>query len=267
MPIPTIFRCMSVIALVVACLSCAALPVQGEFFDKGFDGREPRRTILVIFNHGYSATRATTFTATFPPILRTAVEQNRDVALFSQVRNTASLQSGDHRHFIESAVAFFHNTHHVPLENIILAGQSCGGWGALETAAFTYPQIGGVIAFAPTCHGQLFQQSSWTETRRSQAIGELAGLLRPPALIFVYEGDSYYRLADWKVFESRTKESPQLRLVKLDKDTVLKACPRCTQDSHGAAHAREFAAAYFQTHVQAFIESVRANSNGRAKGN
>lgn len=109
--------------------------------------------------------------------------------------------------------------------------------------------------------------ASWTETRRSQAIGELAGLLRSPALIFVYEGDSYYRLTDWTVFETKTKDSPRLRLVKLDKGTVLKVCPRCIQDSHGAASAREFATAYFQTHVQAFIESVRTNINGRAKGN
>jgi hypothetical protein len=36
----------------------------------------------------------------------------------------------------------------IPAEQIILLGQSCGGWGPLEAAAWTYPTVGGIIAFA-----------------------------------------------------------------------------------------------------------------------
>ena len=39
----------------------------------------------------------------------------------------------------------------------------------------------------------------------------MARLLRPPTLIFVYEGDAYYRAADWTAFEARVRASPQSR--------------------------------------------------------
>ncbi len=258
-----IFRLMYVSALLAACIACAGLSVQGEFFGRRLDALEPKHTILIIFNHGYSSEKATTFKPEFPLILRMAVEQNTDVALFAQVRNTASLQSTDHRQFIEAAVEFFHNSHKIPIENMILSGQSCGGWGSLEAVALTYPRMGGVIVFAPTCHGRLYQQSLWRETQRHQEIGEFAQLLRSPALIFLYEGDSYYKLADWKAFEARAEAFPQIRVVKLDKGAVLKVCPRCDRDSHGAANAPGFANTFFATHVQTFIESVRASIRER----
>jgi hypothetical protein len=78
-----------------------------------------------------------------------------------------------------------------------------------------------VIAFAPTCHGKLFQQSTETRIRRYSEIGQLAQRLRSPALIFLYEGDSYYELEDWNEFEANTKQRPQIRVVKLDKRAVL----------------------------------------------
>ena len=260
--IPTIFRITCVIGLFATCAACA-FPVEGEFFSSRLNERQSNRVMLIIFNHGYSPERATAFKASFPPILRMAEAQNDDVVLFAQVRNTVSLHSADHASFIESAVLRFHSQHKIPVENIILAGQSCGGWGSLQAAAFRYPRIGGVIAFAPTCHGQVIRQSAETKIRRYQEIGQLTERLRGPALIFLYEGDSYYELEDWRSFEVTARQFPQIRVVKLDKRAVLKACLSCVQDSHGAANRQEFADAYFQTLLQPFIESVRASLRGR----
>jgi dienelactone hydrolase len=258
-----LFNLLCVSALWTVCISCATLPVAGEFYSQGLQERDPTRTILIIFNHGYSQDRATTFKPGFPPILRMAADQSDDLVLFSQVRNMAGLQRDDHRRFIEAAVAWFHHQHKIPVEQIILAGQSCGGWGALEAAAWTYPHIGGVIAFAPICHGRSFQQSTWGETQQYQGIGELARLLRSPTLIFLYEGDSFYNLTAWKAFEARVSASPQIHVVTLDKAMVLQVCPRCTRDSHGAAYTPAFARAYLDPHVRAVINAVRARLRER----
>src|SRR5439155_1239140 len=103
----------------------------------------------------HSRAQAGTYRPATPPILRFAADRNPDVVVFSQVRNIANPTAADHAAFIESAVAHFHTERGVPIENIILAGQSCGGWGSLYAAAYRYPTIGGVLAFAPTCHGKL----------------------------------------------------------------------------------------------------------------
>lgn len=264
MAISVIFRITCIIGLCATCVSCA-FPVEGEFLSRRLNGRQSNRTILIIFNHGYSPEKATAFKASFPPILRMAEAQNDDVVLFAQVRNTISLQSADHSSFIESAIEFFHTQHKIPVENIILAGQSCGGWGSLQAAAFKYPRIGGVVAFAPTCHGQLLRQSTETKIRRYQEIGRLTEQLRCSSLIFLYEGDSYYELEDWRVFEATAGQFPQIRVVKLDKRTVTKACPSCVPDSHGAANRQEFAEAYFQTLLQPFIESMRTSIRERQR--
>jgi len=196
--------------------------------------------MLIIFNHGYSREQATTFKASFPPILRLAEAQNDDVVLFAQVRNTVSLHSADHAGFIEAAVEFFHAQHKIPVERIILA-------------------------FAPTCHGQLIRQSTETKIRRYQEIERLTQELRSPALIVLYEGDSYYELEDWRSFEITARQLPQIRVAKLDKHAVLNACPPCVHDSHGAAYRQEFADAYFRALLQPFIESVRARIRERGR--
>jgi dienelactone hydrolase len=262
---PVHVRLLSMSGLLTVCLSCTTLPVEGEFFAGRRTANDPNATILILFNHGYSPLAAKTSTPRMPPILRMAAEQNADLVLFSQVRKTGSLTRTDHRRYIEAAIEFFQHTYNIPAEHMILAGHSCGGWGALQTAAWTYPRSGGVIAFAPTCHGQVAQQAPWCETEHYQELGELARRLRAPALIFLYEGDRYYRLADWKAFEATAGQSPQRRVVKLDKEMVLKVCPRCRRDSHGAVYAEGFAQAYFQPHVQALIEAVRASIRGRAQ--
>lgn len=251
------FMLCIVLAMTSVSAACT-FPVEGEFFSRRLNEPEPSRTILIIFNHGYARERATGFKASFPPILQMAQAENDDVVLFAQVRNTVALHSADHSSFIESAVQFFHNQQKIPIENIILAGQSCGGWGSLQAAAFTYPQIGGVMAFAPTCHGKLVNQSTETKLRRYQEISQLARRLRAPTLIFLYEGDSYYELEDWKDFEAAVRQSPQISMVKLNKDKVWKVCPSCLGESHSAAYRREFGQEYFQAYVKPLIESVRA---------
>jgi dienelactone hydrolase len=259
------FRLLWFIGLLEICLSCATLPVEGEFFSARLQERDPARTILIIFNHGYSQDKATTFKPGFPPILQRATAQADDVVLFAQVRNMAALRRDDHRRFIEAAIAWFHSQYKIPVEQIILAGQSCGGWGALEAAAQTYPQIGGVIAFAPTCHGQLSQQSTWDATQWYQDIGELARLLRPPTLIFLYEGDTFYRAADWAAFEAQVRASPQIQVVTLDKARVIQVCPRCVRDSHGAGSTSAFADAYYDPYVRAIVNAVRAHIHERGE--
>jgi dienelactone hydrolase len=253
-------RVLCIAALGAVCISCATLLVEGEFFSTRLEDRDPHHTILILFNHGYAADKATTFKAVFPPIFQMVADRNADVVLFAQVRNMAALQRDDHRRLIEAAIAWFHRTYRIPVENIILAGQSCGGWGSLQAAAFTYPDIGGAIAFAPICHGHRVQQSSWGDTQRYQEIGDLARLLQSPALIFLYEGDSFYKPEDWKAFAAHVRESPQIHLVMLDNATVLQVCPRCGRDSHGAANTEAFARAYLQPHVQAMIDAVRART-------
>jgi len=143
-------------ALALLAAACAPYPVEGDFAGRALDGHaDPERTIVLIHNHGFSLAHAGTYRPVTPPILRLAGDRNPDVVVFSQVRNLANPTATDHAAFIASAVAYFHAERGVPIENMILAGQSCGGWGSLYAAAFTYPTIGGVLAFAPTCHGKL----------------------------------------------------------------------------------------------------------------
>src|SRR2546428_4964401 len=140
------------LALALTAAACASYTVEGDFAGRPLDGHtEPALTIVLIHNHGFSRAQAGTYRPATPPILRFAADRNPDVAVFSQVRNTANPTAADHAAFIESAVAHFHTERGVPIENIILAGQSCGGWGSPHPAAHTYPLISGVRALATIC--------------------------------------------------------------------------------------------------------------------
>jgi dienelactone hydrolase len=219
-----------------------------------------RRTIVIIYNHGFSSDLAGRYQPRLPPILEAARTRNPDVVVFSQVRNTMRLQSSHHAGYVQSAVEYFEGLG-VPHGNVILAGQSCGGWGSLQAAAFAYPDIGGVVAFAPTCHGRL-PHSEATRERRRREIDELARRgARIPGVVFLYEGDAYYELADWAQFAP-----PGLKLERLDRMTVGRSCERCAGDSHGAVWDRRFGDAYFDTHLQPLIEQVRDRIRARDGG-
>jgi dienelactone hydrolase len=248
---------------VLALASCA-FPVEGRFIGASLGGgRDPRQTILIIFNHGFSRENAGQYVPALPPILEAARDRNPEVVVFSQVRNTSRLDAGHHASYVEVAIEQFSTRDHVPVENIILAGQSCGGWGVLQAAAFTYPWIGGVVVFAPTCHGPL-PHSTATRTRRAREIAQLAERVRFPAVIFLYEGYSYYQLGDWDGFDAAAgRLSPSLRVERLSRDTVVRVCARCARDSHGAIWGQSFAPAYYETHLQPLIERVREGIRAR----
>jgi len=249
-------------ALTLAATSCG-FPVEGRFAGPAVaDRADPTRTIVLIYNHGFSRERAGTYEALVPPILQLAVEANPDVVLFSQVRNTSRLGRTQHGDYIEAAVEQFRRRDGVPLENIILVGQSCGGWGSLQAAAFTYPEVGGVVAFAPACHGQL-PHSTEVAMARTAGIAQLAGRARFPGIIFVYENDSYYQLADWDGFEARASRAPELRIERLARGRVLEVCPRCSRDSHGAMWDPRFGEAFYASHLQPLIDRVRARIRAR----
>src|SRR2546425_1661325 len=143
-------------ALALVAAACAPYPVEGDFAGRPLNGHEdPGRTIVLIHNHGFSRAHAGTYRPVTPPILRLAGDRNPDVVVFSQVRNLANPTAADHAAFIASAVAYFHAERGVPIENMILAGQSCGGGGAPHPPALTSPPLGGVLAFPPACHGKL----------------------------------------------------------------------------------------------------------------
>ena len=156
-------------ALLALAAGACAFPVEGDFAGRRLDPHlNPAMTIVIIHNHGFSSARAGTYRPVTPPILKLAADRNPDVVVFSQVRNTTHLTAVDHSAYIESAVAHFHRARGVPLENIILAGQSCGGWGSLQAVAFSYPTVGGVLGFAPTCHGKLPHSTAVRERRARQ---------------------------------------------------------------------------------------------------
>lgn len=243
-------------------LGGCTFPVEGAFLGRELPPAAERdRTILVIFNHGFSWTAAGTYRPALPPILEAARRRNPDLVIFAQLRNTVRLGPDDHAEYIRAAIGKFHRAHGIPPERIILAGQSCGGWGSLQAAAFWYPTIGGVVAFAPACHGRL-PYADTVRQRRAADLAMLARRLIVPTVIFLYEGDSYYTLDDWEGFEARLPPGAPVRVERLRRDTVLAVCPRCEQDSHGAVWSHGFARAYLDSHLQPIIERVRARVRG-----
>src|SRR2546422_3379763 len=254
-----------------ACLPALALaatpftfPVEVQFVGRSLaDRADPTRTIVLIYNPGFSRDTAGTYKPGVPPILQLAVDRNPDVVLFSQVRNASRLERTHHSDYIEAAVERFRQRDGIPPENIILVGQSCGGWGSLQAAAFTVPDVGGVVAFAPTCHGQLPHSSEVKRARESE-IAQLAARARFPGVIFLYEGDSYYDLADWAGFEARARRAPDLKIARLARGRVLEVCARCPRGSHDAMSDARFGAAFFASHVQPLIDQVRERIRARA---
>lgn len=252
------------LALLALLAGACAYPVEGDFAGRPLDRRQnPATTIVIIHNHGFSSANAGRYRPVTPPILRLAAERNADVVVFSQVRNTANLTAADHAAYVASAIAYFHRERGVPIENIILAGQSCGAWGSLQAAAFTYPEIGGVLGFAPTCHGKLPHPPE-VRQRRALELGELAARLHTPGTIFLYEGDSYYDVTEWDPFEAHLNGSaPGLHVERVSRARVLELCARCAADSHGAYWDPRFVGAFYEGRVQALIDRVRTRIRAR----
>jgi dienelactone hydrolase len=252
-------------ALGVLALAACGIVVEGELRGRPLSvDLDPARTIVVIWNHGFSPEAAGTYRPEAPAIIERLVERNRDVVLFKQLRNAAWLGELDHGAYVDAAIASLVSTQHVPVENIILSGQSCGAWGSLQTAAFRYPDVGGVVAFAPTCHGKL-PHPAWLRARRVEEIDALARRLRAPGTLFVYEGDSFYAADDWSPFAASAQaRHAGLHVERLSHERVLTVCSACVADSHSAVWGDGFADAYFETHLQPLIERVRDGIRARA---
>jgi dienelactone hydrolase len=245
-------------------LSACGIVVEGELQGRPLNVEiDPARVIVVIWNHGFSPEAAGTYRPEAPAIIERLVEKNRDVVLFKQLRNGAWLGELDHGAYVDAAIASLVSAQHVPVENIVLSGQSCGAWGSLQTAAFRYPNVGGVIAFAPTCHGKL-PHPEWLRTRRAEEIAGLARRLRAPGTLFVYDGDSFYSADDWTRFAVETPPPPGPHLERLTRARVLEVCHACVSDSHSAVWGEGFADAYFESHLQPLIERVRQGITRRA---
>jgi len=248
------------LAFTLLALSACGIVVEGELRGRPLDVEiDPARVIVVIWNHGFSPEAAGTYRPEAPVIIERLVERNRDVVLFKQLRNATWLGALDHSAYVDAAIASLVSTQHVPVENIILSGQSCGAWGSLQTAALRYPNVGGVIAFAPTCHGKL-PHPAWLRTRRGGEIDALAHRLRAPGTLFVYEGDSFYSADDWTAFASAPDpRRAGLHVERLSRKRVLEVCHACVADSHSAVWGDGFADAFYESHLQPLIEQVRAS--------
>ncbi|MGH6692745.1 MAG: hypothetical protein ACREF4_18910 [Gammaproteobacteria bacterium] len=252
------------LAFVVLALGACGIVVEGELRGRPLSvDLDPRQVIVVIWNHGFSPESAGTYRPEAPTIIERLVERNRDVVLFKQLRNATWLGALDHSAYVNAAIASLVSTQRVPVENIILSGQSCGAWGSLQTAAFRYPNVGGVVAFAPTCHGKL-PHPSWLRARRNEEIGDLARRLHAPGALFFYEGDSFYAVADWAPFESASApRQAGLHVERLSRARVRAVCSACVADSHSAVWGDGFADAYFESHLQPLIDRVRDQIRAR----
>ena len=257
-------RASLALALVLLAVAACGIVVEGELKGRPLNvDLDPRRTIVVIWNHGFSPEAAGTYRPEAPPIIERLVERNRDVVLFKQLRNGTWLGELDHSAYVDAAIASLVAEQHVPVENIILTGQSCGGWGSLQTAAFRYPSVGGVVAFAPTCHGRL-PHAARRRARRDEEITAIARGLRAPGTLFLYEGDSFYSVADWAGFEFKTvTRPPALRVERLSREGVREVCGACVADSHSAVWGDGFADAFFETHLQPLVDAIRARIEAR----
>ena len=254
-----------VLGLVALALAACGVVVEGELRGRPLNADlDARRVIVVIWNHGFSPDAAGTYRPEAPPIIERLVERNRDVVLFKQLRNAVWLRELDHEAYVDAAIASLVATQHVPVGNIIVAGQSCGGWGSLQAAAFHHPGVGGVVAFAPTCHGRL-PHSRGLRARRGQEIDAIARQLRAPSTLFLYEGDSFYAVEDWRRFESRVDATlPGVHVERLSRQKVLAVCDSCTADSHSAVWGDGFADAFYDTHLQPLIDRVREQIRARS---
>jgi dienelactone hydrolase len=256
------------LALTLLAVAACGIVVEGELQGRPLNVElDPARVIVVIWNHGFSPEAAGTYRPEAPAVIERLVERNRDVVLFKQLRNAAWLGELDHSAYVDAAIASLTSTQHVPVENIILSGQSCGAWGSLHTAAFRYPNVGGVIAFAPTCHGRL-PHPGWLRARRADEIESFARRLRAPGTLFVYEGDSFYSADDWTGFASDpAPRRAGLHVERLSRDRVLAVCRACAMDSHSAVWGDGFADAFYESQLQPLVEQVRASIRARRPGN
>src|SRR3989442_13275 len=105
---------------------------------------------------------------------------------------------------------------------------------------------------------------SRAHARRAWELVRLAERLRAQGTIFLYDGDSYYDVAEWDAFTARlAPRAPWLQIVRVSRPQILALCDACGRDSHGAYWDSRFAEAFFEDHVQRTIDGVRARIRAR----
>src|SRR2546425_1104196 len=72
---------LAVIAVALVLAGCA-FPVQGKWVREPTPGIDPQRTIVILYNHGFSRQNAGTYEAKLPPILERAANAS-DVLVYS----------------------------------------------------------------------------------------------------------------------------------------------------------------------------------------
>ena len=86
------------LAFVVLALTACGIVVEGELRGRPLSvDLDPRQVIVVIWNHGFSPEAAGTYRPEAPAIIERLVERNRDVVLFTQLRNATWLGELDDR--------------------------------------------------------------------------------------------------------------------------------------------------------------------------
>src|SRR5207249_9460529 len=94
-----------------------------------------------------------------------------------------------------------------------------------------------VLAFAPTCHGKLPHPPE-VRARRAWELVRLAERLRAQGTIFLYDGDSYYDVAEWDAFTARlAPRAPWLQIVRVSRPQILALCDACGRGRHGGCVA------------------------------
>lgn len=170
--------------------------------------RQPRDSLLVIFNHGseaeFVADRCAPRGETTPEVVRDlagARVAGHTVRVFAFC--TPSRIGAFHHHSgegeakviarardIARLVAGFRAAG-VPARQIFLFGQSAGAWASLLTAAERPAAIGGVVGFAPAFAGPREERAAGWWALRERLAARIAGARHLPALLFAFPGDRF----------------------------------------------------------------------------
>src|SRR5256885_561251 len=113
-------------------------------------------------------------------------------------------------------------------------------------------------------HGFSLPHPPAVRARRAWELARLAERLRAQGTIFLYEGDSYYDVAEWDAFTAHlAPRAPWLQVVRVGRPQILALCDACGRDSHGAYWDRRFAEAVFEDHVPRAIDGGRGRVPAR----
>jgi dienelactone hydrolase len=114
---------------------------------------------------------------------------------FGSCEQPAYLEAGlETARDIEAAVAYLAQQPYVDREQIVLVGQSGGGWGSLAAASLGDPAIRGVVNFAGGRGGKRdnLPNDNCAPERLVEAAGALARTTAPPSLWLYTENDQYF---------------------------------------------------------------------------